>query len=256
MSGAEALSTLARERFGCVVLDLGLPDMDGLTLLEELRRREGNRMPSVVVYTGRALRKEEVKVLESYAEAIVLKEGASADRVRDEVRLFIRRVKDETPLEAPRERGTDSGLREVDLAGKRILVTDDDMRTVYALSATLRGKGAEVFVADTGKAALEVLDEHPDIDAVLMDLMMPELDGYQAIREIRKDPRFRTLVVVALTAKAMKGEREKCLAAGATEYIAKPVDGDRLLLRLQELLKGPAPRASPAGPDSRTANGR
>jgi CheY-like chemotaxis protein len=110
------------------------------------------------------------------------------------------------------------------------------MRTVYALSAMLRAKGAEVVVADTGKAALEILDAHADVDAVLMDIMMPEMDGYEAMRRLRRDPRFRTLAVVALTAKALKGERERCLEAGATDYLSKPIDGDRLLAMLYALL--------------------
>jgi CheY-like chemotaxis protein len=124
----------------------------------------------------------------------------------------------------------------VNLAGKKILIADDDMRTVYALSATLRAKGVEVLVADNGKAALRALDGRPDVEAVLMDIMMPEMDGFEAMRRIRRDVRFQSLPIIALTAKVMKGDPEKCLEAGATEYLAKPIDGDRLLAVLHGLL--------------------
>jgi CheY-like chemotaxis protein len=227
MNAHEALDALARERFGCMVLDLGLPDMDGLDLLAVVRERHGADMPAVVIYTARGLSRAEAKVLEAYTEAVVLKEGASVERLIDEVRLFTRRLKEGLGLRPfPTPPGT---AMTVDLGGRRILIADDDMRTVYALSAMLRSKGLDVLVADTGAAAIAVLNDHPEVDAVLMDIMMPEMDGYEAIRRIRTDPRFAKLLVVALTAKAMKGDREKCLEAGATEYLPKPVDGDRLL---------------------------
>ena len=127
-------------------------------------------------------------------------------------------------------------LADVHLDKRRILLVDDDMRTVYALSALLRAKGAEVLVADTGRAALEVLGEHPDTEGVLMDMMMPEMDGYEAMRRIRQDARFERLPVIALTAKAMKGEREKCIEAGASDYLTKPIDADQLLTMLQAWL--------------------
>ncbi len=230
MNAHEALDALARDHFGCMVLDLGLPDMDGLELLGVVRERHGADMPAVVVYTARGLSRAEAQALEAYTEAVVLKEGASSERLLDEVRLFTRRLKEgvgarhaPTP---PRLTGT------VELAGRQILIADDDMRTVYALSAMLRSKGLDVLVADTGATAVAVLNEHPEVDAVLMDIMMPEMDGFEAIRRIRADSRFAKLLVVALTAKAMKGDRDKCLEAGATEYLPKPVDGDRLLALL------------------------
>ena len=232
-SAGEALELLARERFDCMVLDLSLPDMDGLKLLETLQEGGSPESPPVVVYTGRALSRAEAKRLEAYAEAVVLKEGPSTERLIDEVRLFARRFRDGVPS---RRRLPRAHPGDLDLKGRKILVVDDDMRTVYALSALLRAKGAEVVAADTGHAALDTLDGQPDVQLVLMDMMMPEMDGYEALRRLRQDERFRALPVIALTAKAMKGDREQCLQAGASEYMSKPIDPDRLLAILQQQL--------------------
>jgi CheY-like chemotaxis protein len=234
-SAAEALEAVSKERFACVILDLSLPDMDGLELLRSLEEKCGAEMPAVVVYTARALSKIEAQRLEAYAEAVVLKEGLSVERVVDEVRLFVRRLKE--GLGPRRASASFAGSKGVRLEGRKVLVADDDMRTVYALSATLRAKGAEVFVADTGRAALSTLGEHPEIEAVLMDIMMPEMDGYEAIRRIRQDGRFRDLPVIALTAKAMKDDRDKCLQIGASDYLTKPIDPERLLSMLHSRLE-------------------
>ena len=244
-SGGAALQALERDKFSCIVLDLGLPDMDGLGFLERLRARGDIETPPVVVHTGRALTKDETRRLEAYAEAVVLKEGRSTERLLEEIRLFIRHVKARLPASRtfapPRV-----PVADVHLDKRRILLVDDDMRTVYALSALLRAKGAEVLIADTGRAALEVLGEHPDTEGVLMDVMMPEMDGYEAMRRIRQDARFERLPVIALTAKAMKGEREKCIEAGASDYLTKPIDADQLLTMLQAWLAESQPDA--AGP--------
>ncbi len=233
-TAALALEALKKDRYGCVVLDLSLPDMDGLDLLEKIQQQSGADMPSVVIYTARALSRAETKRLEAYAEAIVLKDGPSAERLLNEVRLFIRRLKaglaSDTPT-LPRFRSAN-----VRLEGRRLLVVDDDMRTVYALSATLRAKGAQVLVGDTGKVAIDMLNAHPDTEALLIDIMMPEMDGYEAMRRIRQDPRFAKLPIIALTAKAMKGDEEKCLEAGASDYLPKPIDADRLLALLHARL--------------------
>jgi len=192
----------------------------------------------VVVHTGRALDKRETKRLEAYAEAIVLKEGDSAGRLLEEIRLFVSHVKDSLSPRARSQIPPPPAIVDLSLPGVTLLLAEDDMRTVYALSALLTGKGATVLVADTGREALELLAQNPRIDAVLMDIMMPEMDGYEATRRLRADPRFRTLPVIALTAKAMKGERERCLAAGASDYLTKPIDSDKLLRAVQAWLPG------------------
>jgi CheY-like chemotaxis protein len=227
-AAGEAMQLLERERYACMVLDLSLPDMDGLELLARVREKRGADVPSVLVYTARALSKDEVRRLEAYTEAVVMKDGASLQRVVEEIQLFVKRVKD--TLSRP---AAPPVLPEVALAGKKLLVVDDDMRTVYALSATLKAKGAAVVVADTGKAALETLERVSDVDAVLMDIMMPEMDGYEAMRRLRRIERFKKLPVIALTAKAMKGDGERCIEAGASAYLPKPVESDRLLKLLQ-----------------------
>ncbi|MES1183362.1 MAG: response regulator [Myxococcales bacterium] len=227
-TAAAALEALRTDQFGCVILDLGLPDMDGLSLLGKLRQRPELGTPRVVIHTGRALSKPETRELEAYAEAVVLKDGSSAERLIEEVRLFVRHVTSATPVAPPPE----PARPDISLRGVKLLIAEDDMRTVYSLSALLRGKGADVVTAETGQEALDALAEHADVRAVLMDLMMPQMDGYEAMRRLRKEPRFAALPVIALTAKAMKGERERCLEAGASDYLPKPIDGDRLLATL------------------------
>jgi CheY-like chemotaxis protein/signal transduction histidine kinase/HAMP domain-containing protein len=241
-SAADALAALAKERFGCVILDLGLPDMDGLGLLEKLRTHPLMMMPPVVVHTGRTLTREETRRIEAYAEAVVLKDGNAAERLVDEVRLFVQHVNPDSDRSRP-ETASDP-LPEVSLQGVRILLCDDDMRTAYALSALLRGKGAEVIVAETGKEALERLRAQPDVSLILMDIMMPEMDGYEALRALRADPRFAHVPAIALTAKVMKDERERCLSAGANDYLAKPVTPARLLTTVREWVKTKARNGS------------
>jgi CheY-like chemotaxis protein/signal transduction histidine kinase len=227
-----ALEALATDQFGCLILDLGLPDMDGLGLLQTLRERPELGAPRVVIHTGRALSKQETRELEAYAEAVVLKDGGSAERLLEEVRLFVHHV---TSRMAPP--ATPAPARgDVSLMGVKLLLAEDDMRTIYSLSALLRSRGADVVTAETGKEALAALEQHADIRGVLMDVMMPEMDGYEAMRRLRLQPRFSGLPVIALTAKAMKGERERCLEAGASDYLPKPVDGDQLLAKIRSLL--------------------
>jgi CheY-like chemotaxis protein/signal transduction histidine kinase len=233
-SAEQALELLRRERFGCMILDLSLPEMSGLDLLRTLRDEAVPDPPRVVVHTARSLSRDEMMTIEAYAEAIVLKDGASSERLLDEVRLFVRRFN----TVRPNGRGKAPELLPADvrLEGHKVLLADDDMRTVYALSATLRAKGLEVIVADNGQAALDALDRRPDVEAVLMDIMMPEMDGYEAMRRIRADGRFDSLPIVALTAKAMKGDEEKCVEAGASHYMPKPIDVDRLMALIARCL--------------------
>jgi len=230
-----ALEALSTEQFDCAILDPAHPELKGLDLLRVLEER-GKRLPSVVVYTQRALTKEEIQRLQTYAEAIVLKEGASSERLLDEVRLFARRLNEGRG--APPRASASGPASSVRLDAKRILIVEDDMRTAFALSATLRAKGAEVRMADTGRAGLELLHQEPGIDAVLMDIMMPEMDGFEAMRRIRQNPAFRTLPIIALTAKAMKGDDRRSMEAGATAYLPKPVDSDLLLQTLDTHLSG------------------
>jgi CheY-like chemotaxis protein len=222
-SAGAALGALDRDRFDCLILDLTLPDMDGLELLERVRSRA--EPPAVVVHTARSLPPDLADRLEAMTEAVIVKEGRSTERLIEELRLFVRRL--EQPAAAD---GRGNGVR---LDGRKLLIADDDMRTVYALAATLRARGAEVLVAENGRAAIDALEASPDVDAVLMDVMMPEMDGYEAMRRLRRMPRFERLPIVAITAKAMGSDRERCMAAGASDYLAKPIDADRLVTLLR-----------------------
>jgi CheY-like chemotaxis protein len=232
-TGASALEALASADFGGVILDLGLPDMDGLSFLRTLRERPAGSAPSVVIHTGRALSKAETRELEAYAEAVILKDGGSTERLLEEARLFVRHVTARTRV-SPRP--AEPAKPDISLHGVKLLLAEDDMRTVYSLSALLRGKGAEVVTAETGQEALEALRQHPDVQCVLMDVMMPEMDGYEAMRQLRQRKELSKLPVIALTAKAMKGERERCLEAGASDYLPKPVESEKLLSALQQAL--------------------
>src|SRR5690606_16193135 len=181
-----ALERVGRGDVGCLVLDLGLPDMDGLSLVENLRSNKRIHQPRIVVHTGRALTKRETRQLEAYSESVILKDEASMPRLLEQIRLFVRHVSERHT--APRsKRSTSSRPPETSLAGTKTVLAEDDMRTVYALSAFLQGKGAEVFVAENGREAIAVANEHPDIRGILMDIMMPEMDGYEAMRTLRRD---------------------------------------------------------------------
>lgn len=227
----EALARLESERFGCIILDLGSKASDGLAFLETLRNRPGFEDVRIIVHTGRSLTRKESNQLQAYAQAIVLKDGRSSARLLEEVRLFVHHVRDQVPA-----LDTTSVLPPADaepsLRGSKVLLVEDDMRTVYSLSALLHSRGCHVVLAENGREALALLDEEKDVHCVLTDIMMPELDGYEMIQLLRADPRFQGLPIIALTAKAMSGERERCLAAGANAYLSKPVDSDKLLRTL------------------------
>ncbi|MGH8543416.1 MAG: response regulator, partial [Gammaproteobacteria bacterium] len=231
-SGAEALAALRDQTFDCCVLDLRLPDMSGFELLEQMQGDPGLRDLPIIVFTGKDLTGEEEQQLKTMAKSIVLKDVQSPERLLDETALFLHRVVADLP-EPKRQmlerlHGSNEALR-----GRRVLVVDDDARNIFALSTVLENQEMEVLSATNGRQAIDLVQSTPDLRAVLMDIMMPEMDGYQTMREIRKDPRFRLLPILALTAKAMKGDREKCLAAGASDYIAKPVNTDQLLSLLR-----------------------
>jgi signal transduction histidine kinase/CheY-like chemotaxis protein len=223
-TGGEGLEALRGQSFACMILDLGLPDIDGLELLVRMENDASLPKVPVIVYTGRALNRAEARRLEAYTAGIVLKDEGSVARLLDEVRLFVEQLERRAPV------GEDAQPSPQDnLEGKKVLVADDDMRTAYALSALLRDRGVDVLVAENGRAAVNMLANDNGVDAVIMDVMMPEMDGYEAMREIRKDARYQSLPIIALTAKAMKDDRVRCLEAGASEYMTKPIDGDRLL---------------------------
>jgi CheY-like chemotaxis protein len=227
-TAAAALDQLAAATFDCLVLDLELPDRSGLDLLADLARGEQHAFPPVIVHSGRALSHDEVRALERFSRSIVIKDARSPERLLDEVTLFLHQV--EARLPADRRRMLRDALgRDAALDGRRILVVEDDVRNVFALANLLEPRGAVVDIARNGREALDRLAALPDIDLVLMDIMMPEMDGLEATRRLRQDPRFARLPVIALTAKAMADDRERCLAAGANDYIAKPLDVDRLL---------------------------
>ena len=218
----EALQKTAHTRYDCIVLDLGLPGMSGLELLEQLSKEPGG-VPPVVVYSGRDLSREENLLLRQYTDSIVVKGARSPERLLDEVSLFLHSIQ-----HAPRRDAGSKPSSATELAGRKVLLVDDDMRNLFALSKVLRGWGVVVNMAQDGQKALKTLadDEAPEL--VLMDIMMPTMDGYETIRAIRAQARFATLPIIALTAKAMRGDREKCLEMGASDYLSKPIDIDKL----------------------------
>jgi CheY-like chemotaxis protein/signal transduction histidine kinase/HAMP domain-containing protein len=231
-SGREALDLMRENAFDCVVLDLRLPDMTGFEVLEEVRQDKSMQDVPVVVFTGRELTAEEDARLHTMARSIVVKGVESPERLLDETALFLHRVVADLPTDKQRmlERLTSS---DEDLVGRTVLLVDDDARNIFALSSVLERRGMRVLTATTGREAIQLVVSTPGLAIVLMDIMMPEMDGYQTMAEIRQDPTFRRLPIIALTAKAMKGDREKCLEAGASDYLAKPVNTEQLLSALR-----------------------
>jgi signal transduction histidine kinase/DNA-binding response OmpR family regulator/CHASE3 domain sensor protein len=231
--GREALELLKTTIFDCMIIDLKLPDMHGGDLLRQMAGIDAYSFPPVIVYTGRNLTHDEEAELMRYSQSIIIKGARSPERLLDEVTLFLHKV--ETDLSADRQAMLHvSRARDRVLDGRRVLLVDDDIRNIFSLSSALEHQGLKVDIGRNGFEAIEALDKHPDIDVVLMDVMMPGMDGLEATRHIREDARFRKLPIIAITAKAMKDDQEQCLAAGASDYLAKPIDIDRLysLLRV------------------------
>ncbi len=231
-TGAGALSTLRANPCDCVVLDLRLPDMSGFEVLDNIRKDESLSNVPVVVFTGRELSVEEDAELHTMARSIVVKGVESPERLLDETSLFLHRVITELPIEKQRMLEKLNSSDE-DLVGQTALLVDDDARNIFALSSVLERRGMKVLTATTGSEAVALVEKNPEIAIVLMDIMMPQMDGYQTIGVIRENPAFRRLPIIALTAKAMKGDREKCLEAGASDYLAKPVNTEQLLLAIR-----------------------
>ncbi|MCP3059817.1 response regulator [Myxococcus sp. K38C18041901] len=232
-TAAEALERLRQSTFGCMVMDLNLPDLSGYELLEQMAELETVSFPPVIVYTGRSLTREEEQRLRRYSKSIIIKGARSPERLVDEVTLFLHQVESKLPPDRQRMLQV-ARDREAALDGRRILVVEDDVRNIFALSSVLEPRGAKVEIARNGREALERLSDSlaqstQGVDLVLMDIMMPEMDGITAMREIRKRAEWQKLPIIALTAKAMRDDQEKCLAAGANDYIAKPLDVEKLL---------------------------
>jgi HAMP domain-containing protein/CheY-like chemotaxis protein/signal transduction histidine kinase len=233
-SAEEALGKLHERHFDCMVLDLGLRtgDMSGFDLLEQVKSDSDNHDLPIIIYTGKELSPEDETKIKKYAETIIVKDVKSPERLLDETALFLHRVEAKLPEQ---KRKMLEHLHDADsvVAGKNILVVDDDVRNIFSLTSMLEDHGMVVRFAENGKQAIEQLKKDANVDAVLMDVMMPEMDGYETTRAIRAMDQFKSLPIIALTAKAMKGDREKCIAAGASDYITKPVDTEQLLSLLQ-----------------------
>jgi CheY-like chemotaxis protein len=227
-SSEDALEALEVQRFDCMVLDLKLPEMGGFDLLERLKEDDRFSAIPVIVYTGKELTRREETKLRKFADTIVVKDASSPERLLDETSLFLHRIERKLPKEKRRMLEQLHSSEEV-FKDKKILIVDDDVRNVFALTSVLEAYGMNVLYAENGKDGIEVLRENDDIQLVLMDIMMPEMDGYQTIQAIREDDQFKQLPIISLTAKAMKGDREKSIASGASDYITKPVDTDQLL---------------------------
>jgi CheY-like chemotaxis protein len=231
-TGEEALEALLDKPFDCGVLDLRLPDMTGFELLDRIQGESNLRDVPIVVFTGKALSPEEETHLKSMAKSIVLKDVQSPERLLDETALFLHRVIANLP-ESKRKMLDQLHRSNEALRGRKVLIVDDDARNIYALSIVLENHEMEIVSATNGRHAIELIENTPELSMVLMDIMMPEMDGYETMRRIRGNQKFRSLPILALTAKAMKGDREKCLEAGASDYIAKPVNTDQLLSLLR-----------------------
>jgi CheY-like chemotaxis protein len=233
--GESAFRMLHESEYQCVILDLNLPDISGLDLLDKIKEVEQFAELPVIVNTAMELDKTSVNRLMKYANAMVVKTSKSSDRLIDEVNLFLNKIsevnKRPSPITGSAEKTFNKGKDAI--KGKKVLIVDDDMRNIFALSSALQTYDLIVEIANDGEEAITKLEENSDIDIVLMDIMMPKMDGYEATRYIRKQNKWAKLPVIALTAKAMKDDREKCIAAGANDYITKPVDMDRLIALMQ-----------------------
>jgi len=247
-SADAALEALGGRRFDCAIVDLGLPDLPGTDLIERIRSAPGGSDLPVVVYTGQDLSKTEEQRLKAIASTIIVKDIDSSEKLLRETALFLHRAIEGVPTDqriiVPRQ-------DDVALEGRKVLIIDDDMRNIFSLASALEQHGMEAVFAETGRDGIERLRTEPGIDAVLVDVMMPEMDGYETMRAIRQDPARRLLPLIAVTAKAMVGDREKCLAAGACDYVSKPVDVDQLLAVLRvQLGRARADGAEPAFPSA------
>jgi CheY-like chemotaxis protein/signal transduction histidine kinase len=236
MSAGGCMEALKKSAYDCIILDLGLPDSSGLNLVRDIRELDLSPTPPIIVYTGQELTREQNDELNLYTKSIIIKGVRSEERLLDEATLFLHRVIEDLPQQ---QQSILRKLydREDTFEEKTILLVDDDMRNIFALSKVFVDKGVKVLKAENGIKALKLLSEPVEVDAILMDIMMPEMDGYETIREIRKFPKFGKTPIIALTAKAMKEDRQKCMDAGASDYITKPIDMNKLMSLLRIWLK-------------------
>ena len=233
-TGREALGFLEDHTFDCIILDLRLPDISGFELLDKIKSQAAHRHVPVIINTAMELDDEKMAHIMKYTEAMVLKSNKSNDRLIDEVSLFMNKLKqDDNALPKPAAAGKSVSTIEKALKDKTVLIADDDMRNIFALSSALQVYDMKIHIANNGREAIDKLEDNKDIDIVLMDIMMPEMDGYEAMRAIRAQKKYAKLPIIALTAKAMKNDRENCIEAGANDYISKPVDMDKLLSMLR-----------------------
>jgi CheY-like chemotaxis protein len=236
-SGEDAMTELKSRKFDAAVIDLGLPGMSGWDVIEKVRSTRSLRTTPLVVYTARDLDHGEELKLAKATRSIVVKEVRSAERLRDEIASLLRQPEE---LEAAPQAVNGNGGASPDpaLAGKKVLVVDDDIRNIFALTAMLERQGMEVVAVDSGQDAVRIVRDNPDISLALVDVMMPEMDGFATMTHMRALPTFKKQPIVALTAKAMKGDRERCIEAGASDYIAKPVNNAHLISMLRAWLTG------------------
>jgi CheY-like chemotaxis protein len=229
----DGIDSLKEQAVNCVILDMGIPAQKSYETLEEVKKMPGLENIPVIIFTGQSLSRTEELRIKHYADSIVIKTAHSYQRILDEVSLFLHLVeeKKETKDKLPANKNL-GALRDV-LKGKAVLIADDDVRNIYSLTKSLEAFDMQVISAVDGKDALKQLEANPGVDIILMDMMMPEMDGYESTRRIKANPRFKRKPVIAVTAKAMTGDREKCIAAGASDYITKPVDVDQLLSLLR-----------------------
>lgn len=228
----ESIEALQKKEVDCVILDMGIPDKNAYETLETIKKNDGLENLPIIIFTGKNLSKGEESRIKQYADSIVVKTAHSYQRILDEAGLFLHLVEQKEKQQKPVLKDNLGGLNDV-LKGKTVLIADDDVRNIFSLTKALEQHQMKVLPAIDGKEALKVLDENPKVDVVLMDMMMPELDGYETTKTIRTMPAYKHLPILAVTAKAMMGDREKCIAAGASDYISKPVDVDQLISLLR-----------------------
>ena len=232
VTGAEALEKLKQQRFDCLVLDLGLPDASGFDVVDEIKKDPSLHTLPIIVYTARDLTQEEENRLKMASTQVIIKDARSPEQLLDQVTLFLHRAESDLPFAKQKIL---QHVRKSDpvLAGRKVLIVDDDVRNIFSLTAVLERHRMQVVYVENGKDAISMLEKEPGIEIVLMDVMMPEMDGYETMRAIRKQPKLKSLPIISLTAKAMKGDREKCIEAGASDYITKPVNTEQLLSLLR-----------------------